>query len=274
LTPTVDDGPPAPFVVPRSPSQDPLARASAALDWWKQYERQSTSSLLGTGAVQELEHRVADLAGQRWGFAVPSGTIALRAALQAVCVTTNSSVIIGDRDWPAAWGAIRDLGALPLKVRLCEDTALPAIDEVAALMCTGKPPTAIVITSRFVGADVDRHYEALVTLAQRHYVAVVEDATDTILPSIAVGGSPISDDVTCISLGSSKPIDGGEGGVICTSNVHIRNRIASVLHPLRQQLLGVTPEYGMALRIHPVAAVMALYSIETASGQQRSLRPI
>jgi 8-amino-3,8-dideoxy-alpha-D-manno-octulosonate transaminase len=258
LSSACNQDPPEPFFVARISRGDSLDRAERAITWWQSKRSQPNSAGGSASAVEELELTIAALAGHRWAFAVPSGTLAIKAALSSLAVCSGDTVLMAARDWPAAWASAKDLGALPVKVSLGASD-LPSLEDFLQHLTSEPRPRAVVLTHQQSDALFHASRARLVDAAKSYGVAVLDDVTNTILdgPLTQIGS------VSCVSIGSGKPIDGIEGGLLCTSDVSLRRLIIEHLHPLRQHLLGSEPVYGLALRMHPIAAVMALHALET-----------
>jgi hypothetical protein len=75
-------------------------------------------------------------------------------------------------------------------------------------------------------------------------------------------------DMAVLSLGPGKQIDAGEGGVLlCGDDSQYDAAVAAACHPLRQLLAGLAgaDPFALAIRPHPVAAILALDALASWS---------
>lgn len=254
-------------------SGDVLTRAEDAISWWRSAGDGSTSSILGTGAVERLEQEAAQRLGHRLGVALPSGTLALRAALDALGVSAGDEVIVPAVDWGAASAAARSLGAEAVFAAVRPPALGISPTDVARRVT---PRTRAVVVTHLFGVAADT---GAVRALLPEAVAVVEDCAQAFgarrddRPVGALG------DLAICSFGPGKLVDAGEGGLVATSNPELHRRmVMATQHPAGQVLRGIaTPDLAnLTTRIHPVAAVMACHALETmddelearASGRQ------
>ncbi|MDS4016039.1 MAG: DegT/DnrJ/EryC1/StrS family aminotransferase [Candidatus Accumulibacter sp.] len=164
--------------------------------------------------VAELESRLAGFTEVRHCVTVASGTEALLIALMALGVRAGDEVITTPFTFVATAEAIALLGATPVFVDVEEDTGNidagliePAItDRTRAIMPVslyGQP------------ADMD----AVNDIAERHGIAVVEDAAQSFGATYRGRRSCNLSTIGCTSFFPSKPLGCyGDGGAIFTSD--------------------------------------------------------
>ncbi len=238
-----------PRAIPTDPPDAALRRYAEAIDRYLAAPRRAeTCSVSGTGAVAELEARACVDHDVRHAIAVSSGTAALLGGLLALGIEPASHVVTLSSDWPAGAAAARAIG--------CHVTTVGSWDQLPIEMLEshiGRRCTAIVVASP--GRQTE-HLDICERLAGRG-VAVVEDLANV------WGQRPLAG-IAATSLGPGKTIDAGEGGLILTND----DDLAAVVerhtqHPNRQRLRGIAPStYApLCMRMHPVAAVVALYEI-------------
>jgi dTDP-4-amino-4,6-dideoxygalactose transaminase len=245
---------------PADPVDAVLNRAVRSLEWWAARDGDATSSILGTGAIHRLERLGADRLGHASGLALPSGTAALRAALEAVGVGPGDDVVVPEEDWWAARAAVQSLGATATLV----DVHGPelALDPAAAAAACRANTRAVVVTHLF---GVPARSAALRSLLPDH-VAIIEDVAQA-LGATSDDGRPVGavGDVAVTSFGPGKVVDAGEGGLAATSDdVLLHRMVCATQHPAGQVARGVSPPQpgNLEARIHPVAAVMACHGLE------------
>ncbi|SNR77359.1 DegT/DnrJ/EryC1/StrS family aminotransferase [Blastococcus mobilis] len=126
---------------------------------------------IGGPEVETFEARFAEYCESRHCVGVANGTDALELVLAALGIGPGDEVIVPANTFVATVEAVCAVGARPRFVDVEPDTL--EIDTDAAAAAVG-PRTAAVMAVHMFGqmADVDR----LVPLAQRHGLAIVEDA--------------------------------------------------------------------------------------------------
>jgi perosamine synthetase len=173
------------------------------------------SGWLTTGSrVGDFEQQFARLVGTRHGVAVNSATAALHLALAAVGVGEGDEVIVPTMTFAATSEVVLYLRAKPVLVDCTPDTL--NIDP-AAIAAALTPRTRAIIPVHFAGQPCDG--EAILSLARRHDLRVIEDAAHA-LPACdgarMIGGIG---DITCFSFYATKTITTGEGGMATTDNI-------------------------------------------------------
>lgn len=153
-------------------------------------------------------------------IAVNSATAGLHLALEAVGVGPGDEVITTSHTFTATAEVVRYLGADPVLVDIDPRTFTidPALIERAIT-----PKTKAIIPVHFAGLAADM--EAILAIAKRHNLRVVEDAAHA-LPATCTGRliGTLSSDATVYSFYATKTITTGEGGMIVTANPELAAR--------------------------------------------------
>jgi len=141
-------------------------------------------------------------------------------ALEAIGICEGDEVITTTHTFTASAEIIRYLGAIPVFVDIDVNTL--CID-VAAVSRSINPKTKAVIPVHFGGRSAEM--DALIALARRHNIAVVEDAAHAFPATYngALVGS-LDSDATVFSFYANKTITTGEGGMLVTRNTEIARR--------------------------------------------------
>jgi dTDP-4-amino-4,6-dideoxygalactose transaminase len=204
-------------------------------------EIEAVASVLRSGWVSqgprtaEFEQAFSEYVGAKHACAVSSCTAALHLALLAVGVQAGDEVITVSHSFIATANAIRYCGAVPVFVDIDPksyniDPALigPAISErTRAILCVHQ-----------VGMPCDM--PAILEIASRHGLRVVEDAACAIGSEIRIGetweriGKPHGD-IACFSFHPRKVITAGEGGMLTTNDSALDERFRL----LRQHSMSV-----------------------------------
>jgi perosamine synthetase len=172
------------------------------------------SNWLTTGPqVAEFEHDFAAAVGTREAVAVSSGTAALHAAVYALGIGPGDEVVVPPITFAASANCVAFQGGTPVFADVDPGTLLLDPQQVEAKIT---PRTKAIIAVDYAGQPCD--YAALTAIAQRHNIALVDDACH------AVGGSYQGRHVGSLALLNTfsfhpvKHMTTGEGGMITTDN--------------------------------------------------------
>lgn len=206
--------------------------------------------------VAELERRVAELSGCKFGVGVSSGTDALLAALMALGVGPGDEVITTSFTFFATAGCVSRTGARPVFVDI--DPRTYNIDP-ARIEAAITPRTKGIIPVHLFGqmCDMDRVME----VARRHGLFVIEDAAQAISASYKGRKAGSMGDVGCFSFYPTKNLGAaGDGGMIVTSDVELNEKL------LVMRAHGSKPKYyhkvvGGNFRLDPIQAAVLLVKL-------------
>jgi dTDP-4-amino-4,6-dideoxygalactose transaminase len=173
--------------------------------------------------VAAFESEFAAYVGAAHACAVSSCTTALHLALLAVGVRTGDEVITASHSFIATANSIRYCGAIPIFVDIDPRTYNldpRQVDEAVT------PRTRAIIAIHQMGMPCD--LPALVNLASRHSIALIEDAACAAGSEICIEGQwqPIGrplGEVACFSFHPRKVITTGDGGMLTTANAAFDN---------------------------------------------------
>ncbi|RFC47012.1 MAG: perosamine synthetase [Verrucomicrobia bacterium] len=174
----------------------------------------------------ELEEQFRQLTGKRFSFAVLSGSHALSLALRALDLPAASLVALPVLTCASVMSAIRDTGHRPWLTDICPGDL--TIDPA------GIPPDSkAIIAPHAYGAPVNA--AALNALG----IPWIEDCATS--PATRVAGRPAGSSGTAaiFSLGATKYITGGSGGIVVTDEPEIAERISDMLDFERAENRGM-----------------------------------
>lgn len=206
--------------------------------------------------VAAFEQEFAALVEGRPCVAVNSGTSALHLALLALGIGPGDEVVVPSFSFAATANAVRLAGAEPVFAEIDPDTY--CLDPDAAADAVG-PRTAALMPVHLYGhpAPMGR----LTQLAQRHGLALVEDACQA--HAAALHGRPVGTfgDAACFSFYPTKNMHALEGGMVVVPG---EDR-ARTLRLLRNQ--GTEQRYeneivGANMRMTDVAAAIGRVQLE------------
>ncbi|MDE2294085.1 MAG: DegT/DnrJ/EryC1/StrS family aminotransferase [Gammaproteobacteria bacterium] len=207
--------------------------------------------------VLEFESALADyLGGARTVRALTSATEGLEIALLACGVGPGDEVIVPAMSFAASANVIVRAGATPVFVDV--DLASRNLD-VGQVERAITPRTKAIMPVHFSGLAVDM--DALLAIAERHRLRVVEDAAHAI--GTRHRGRPIGSfgDVAVFSFHPNKNMTSIEGGAIATTDAALVERIERHrFHGIRRNADGeIDVEFaGAKSNLSDVAAAVGL----------------
>jgi dTDP-4-amino-4,6-dideoxygalactose transaminase len=163
--------------------------------------------------LAEFEGRFAELIGSRHAIGVNSGTDAIKLALKALGVGPGDEVITAANTFVATVGAINEVGARPVFVDV-DDTFCMNVDLVEAAITAR---TRAIVPVHFTGYMTDMR--KLIPIAERHGLALVEDACQSILGAIDGRNAGTWGRAGAVSLHPLKNLNvWSDGGLIVTDD--------------------------------------------------------
>lgn len=178
---------------------------------------------------QQLEEAFCQLTGNHHAIAVSSATAGMHIALMALGIGAGDEVITPSMTWVSTLNMIVLLGATPEMVDVDRDTLMVTAEHIEAAIT---PRTKAIIPVHYAGAPAD--VDAIYALAERHGIAVIEDAAHAVGTyyqdrHVGARGTAI------FSFHAIKNITCAEGGLIVTDD----DQLARQLRMLKFHGLGV-----------------------------------
>ncbi|MDE5442466.1 aminotransferase class V-fold PLP-dependent enzyme [Bradyrhizobium sp. CSA207] len=171
--------------------------------------------------VAAFEGEFAALVGAPHACAVANCTTALQLALAALDIGTGDEVITVSHSFIATANVIRYQGATPVFVDIHPETYNLDCAQLAEAITER---TRAIIAVHQMGMPCDM--AALMAVARRHGIAVIEDAACGAGSQIRMNGEwePIGKphgDIACFSFHPRKVITTGEGGMLTTADAEL-----------------------------------------------------
>ena len=173
--------------------------------------------------LPEFEATFTALTGVPHAIAVSSGTAALHLAMLALNITAGDEVIVPSFTFIAAANAIRYVGATPIFVDIDPLTLNLSPTAVEAAIT---PRTRAIIAVHTFG--IPANMPALVALAQRHNLFLIEDACEAIGAILNTNPIGAFADIAVFAFYPNKQITTGEGGMIVTRDPDLAARMRSL----------------------------------------------
>ena len=234
------------------------------------------SGWLSTGPrVQQFERAFAEYVGAPFAIAVNSGTAALHLAVLAAGVGAGDEVVTTPLTFCATANVVVHAGATPRFADIDPHTWNVSPDAVADAI---SERTRALLPVHYAGRPAD--VRALRLLAERHQVALIEDAAHCIEGRTAGQKIGTTGDATCFSFYATKNLTTGEGGMLTTAREEWASyaRVAS-LHGMTRNAWARTdgeksPHYDVVLpgfkyNMMDLQAAIGLHQLARLDGQLR-----
>jgi dTDP-4-amino-4,6-dideoxygalactose transaminase len=211
--------------------------------------------LAGGKRVLELEEQFAAFIGTKHAIAVSNGTVALMCVYQGLGIGPGDEVITVGHTFNATVSSILFTGAIPVFIDIEPDTYLIDTDRIEAAITSR---TRAICPVHLFGLPADM--DAIMAIADRHGLAVVEDACQAHGAQVA-GRAVGSFGHGAFSLYGTKNMTTGEGGLVTTDD----DQLADWIRLYRNQ--GMRERYrheilGYNFRLTDVAAAIGLCQLD------------
>ena len=222
------------------------------------------SGMLAQGPkVAEFEKAFAEYIGVKHAIAVSSGTTALHIALLACGIKEGDEVITTPFSFIASANCALYAGAVPVFADINPQTYNLDVTKIADAI-TGK--TRAIVPVHLYGLPANM--EDIRWLANRHGIAMIEDAAQAHGAEINGRKAGSFGDAACFSLYATKNMMTGEGGMITTN----RDDVADASRMLRQHGMRVRYQHemlGYNFRMTDIAGAIGLAQLAKLEGFNR-----
>lgn len=217
--------------------------------------------------LTEFEQVTAEYIGLSHAIAVSSGTAGLHLALRALKIRPGDEIILPSFTFIAAANAILHQRATPVFADI--DPITLNLDPTAVEQAITPRTRAILVVHTFgVPADMN----ALLAIAHRHCLHVIEDACEAIGAEYQGKKIGALGDIAVFSFYPNKPITTGEGGIVVTQDADYAYTIKALRNQgrtesdnwLEHSLLGYNyrlAEINCALGIEQLKRIESILSI-------------
>lgn len=196
------------------------------------------SGWLTTGPkTARFEQEFAEFVGTLHALAVNSATAGLHLALEAIGVGPGDKVITSPYTFTASAEVIRYLGADPVFVDIDPNTFNidPTFLEAKLQEYQHSSDLKAILPIHVAGQACDM--EAILALAQRYELKIIEDAAHAIPCTSRQQMIGSVGDATVFSFYVTKPVATGEGGMITTASDEMAQRIKTMrLHGINRDI--------------------------------------
>lgn len=219
-----------------------------------------------SGIIRELEERLAEYFQVKHAVLTSSGTAARHSAYTALNLGPGDEVIIPAYTFLATATPLLHLGVRPVLVG-CDERG--NIDPARAAEAIG-PRTKAIVAAHLWGVPAD--VADLMELCHERGLTFVEDGSHAHGATVHGWRVGAFGRVSAFSMNGPKPLSAGEGGFVLTNDadIHVRTLLHGQYNKrCRQQIPPEHPLYpyattgmGLKLRIHPLAAALALDQLD------------
>lgn len=170
--------------------------------------------------LAEFEAALAEAAGTRYAVCVSSGTAALHLSMIALGIGPGDQVIVPSFTFIAVANAVRYVGAEPVFADV-DSESLNLLPERVEAAITTRTRAIVAVHTFGRPAEVVR----LQQIAQRHALALIEDACEAI--GAELGGQKVGSfgEVGIFAFYPNKQITTGEGGAVVTNHAQLADRV-------------------------------------------------
>jgi dTDP-4-amino-4,6-dideoxygalactose transaminase len=185
----------------------------------------SQQFVLGAEVLQ-LEEEIAAYCQCRFAIGCASGTDALILALAALDIGAGDEVITTPYSFFATVSAIVKVGAMPVFADIDAGSYNLDAAQLEELVCA-HPKAKAILPVHLFGACAEM--DAVLDVAERHGLAVIEDAAQSIGAEWHGRRSGSMGTIGCFSFFPSKNLGGwGDGGMLTTGDARLARRLKSL----------------------------------------------
>ncbi len=231
----------------------PLARPMIGIEEERVVVEALRSGWITSGPqIKAFEEAFAETVSAPYAVAVNSCTSALHLCLVHLGVGPGDEVITSPLTWSSTANTVLNMGAKPVFADVQYDTLNINPDAIEKAITER---TKVIMPVHLAGQPCDM--DAIRSIAEKHGVAVVEDAAHA--PGAAYKGTPIGNysDMTCFSFYAIKNITTMEGGIAAVKD----EDVAANLRLLASNGMQATAwdRYGRSALVSPPEVVQPGY---------------
>jgi dTDP-4-amino-4,6-dideoxygalactose transaminase len=226
---------------------------------------------IGQGPVTaQFERRVAAALDVPYAVATTSGSVALLMALMTLGIGPGDEVIVPNRTFIATAHAPLLLGAKVVLVDARPD--LPLMD-VSQLRHKITSRTKAIMVVHLNGRSVEM--PAVRAIAKERGLWVVEDAAQALFSRNADGFLGTQSDLGCFSLGVTKLISTGQGGLVVTKSQELYERLILIRnHGVLDTMDAAYTRMGFNFKFNDLLASIGLTHLERVPARLAALRAV
>ena len=177
-------------------------------------------SLIDGNKVKELEKKISQIFGKKYGLMVNSGSSANLLALSSFEFKKGSEIITPNLTFSTTVAPIYQLGLIPHFVGAEKNKYITDPNQIEK--CINKKTVALMIPN-LLGNIAD--WKKIYKIAKKYKLKVIEDSADTIGYTVNKKNCGEYSDITTNSFYASHIINGaGTGGILCFNDYNLYER--------------------------------------------------
>ncbi len=177
-------------------------------------------SLIDGNKVKELEKKISQIFGKKYGLMVNSGSSANLLALSSFEFKKGSEIITPNLTFSTTVAPIYQLGLIPHFVGAEKNKYITDPNQIEK--CINKKTVALMIPN-LLGNIAD--WKKIYKIAKKYKLKVIEDSADTIGYTVNKKNCGKYSDITTNSFYASHIINGaGTGGIVCFNDYNLYER--------------------------------------------------
>lgn len=250
------------------------------ISWWRtsfgeeeiQKLRESVSQeRISQGAITEqFEAKIAEALNVPYTVVTTSGSVALLMALMALGIGPDDEVIVPNRTWIATAHAALLLGAKVVLMDVRPD--IPTMD-VSQIRKKITPRTKAIMPVHLNGRAVEM--QEIHRIAEEYGLYVIEDACQALFSKNSVGFLGTQSNAGCFSLGVTKLISTGQGGVVVTRNKETYEKLKLVRnHGVIDNFTDTWNQLGFNFKFTDLLASFGLVQLSRAPSRVAHVKEV
>ncbi|HEX5235875.1 MAG TPA: DegT/DnrJ/EryC1/StrS family aminotransferase [Silvibacterium sp.] len=216
-----------------------------------------TSRLSLGPKLEAFEHAIAQYIGIPHAIGVSSGTAGLHLCIRALNIGEGDEVIVPSFTFIAAANAIRYERATPIFIDI--DPATLNLDP-AKIESAITPRTRAILAIHTFGVPADMH--AILEIAQRHRLLVIEDASEAIGAEYHGRRVGCFADAAVFAFYPNKQITTGEGGMVVAPSAPLARRIRALRNQGRHEGDEWHSELGYNYRLPEINCALGIEQLK------------
>ena len=182
--------------------------------------KNSSLSLIDGKRVKEIEKKVSNIFGKKYGLMVNSGSSANLLALSSFKFKKGSEIITPNLTFSTTVAPIYQLGLIPHFIGVEENKFVSDASQIEK--CINKKTVALMIPN-LLGNIAD--WKLIYQIAKKYNLKIIEDSADTIGYTVNNKNLGQYSDITTNSFYASHIINGaGTGGIVCFNDFNLYER--------------------------------------------------
>ena len=182
--------------------------------------KNSSLSLIDGKRVKEIEKKVSNIFGKKYGLMVNSGSSANLLALSSFKFKKGSEIITPNLTFSTTVAPIYQLGLIPYFIGVEENKFVSDASQIEK--CINKKTVALMIPN-LLGNIAD--WKQIYQIAKKYNLKIIEDSADTIGYTVNNKNLGQYSDITTNSFYASHIINGaGTGGIVCFNDFNLYER--------------------------------------------------